>query len=66
MLTESEKILVRILKAVGLSKDDTVGVIVSLETPEQQEMLVDFLASNRDATDQDVPKETVHILKMTT
>ena len=64
MITECEKILIRILKAIGLSEDDTVGVMASLETPEQQDMLVDFLEANRNATNQDVLRETVRILKL--
>ena len=65
MLTKGEEILVRCLKAIGMSEDDTVGVILALETPEQQDMLADFLWNNRDATDQDVLKETIRILKAT-
>ena len=66
MLTKGEEILVRCLKAIGMSEDDTVGVILALETPEQQDMLADFLWNSRDATDQDVLKETIRILKETT
>ena len=65
MLTKGEEILVRCLKAIGMSEDDTVGVILALETPEQQDMLADFLWNNRDATNQDVLKETIRILKTT-
>ena len=65
MLTKGEEILIRWMKAIGMSEDDTVGVILALETPEQQDMLAEFLSINRDATDQDVLKETLRILRLT-
>lgn len=66
MLTKSEEILIRCLKAIGMTEDDTVGVMMALESQEQQDMLADFLWDNRDATDQDVLRETIRILKETT
>lgn len=66
MLTECEKILIRILKAFGLSWDETAGVLTALETPEQWRMLVGFMDTNREATSQEVLRETIRILKATT
>ena len=49
-----------------MNEDDAVAVMISLETVEQQDMLAEFLEANKDATDQDVLRETVRILKATT
>ena len=65
MVTKREEILILCLKAIGVSEDNAVNVVLSLETVEQQDMLAEFLAANRDATEQDVLRETVRILKMT-
>ena len=66
MLTKCEEILLRCLKAIGMNEEDAVAVMISLETVEQQDMLAEFLEANKDATDQDVLRETVRILKATT
>ena len=66
MVTKSEEILLRCLKAIGMNEEDAVAVMISLETVEQQDMLAEFLEANKDATDQDVLRETVRILKATT
>lgn len=65
MLTKCEKILVRCLKAIGMNEEDAVAVMISLETVEQQDMMAEFLEANRNATGQDVLRETVRILKKT-
>lgn len=64
-LTEAEKILIRILKCMGLDEDETVGTVLSLDTPEKQDMLVDFIEMNRDATSQEILREVLRILKAT-
>lgn len=64
MVTKCEEILILCLKAIGVSEDNAVNVIISLETVEQQDMLAEFLTANQDATEQDVLRETVRILKL--
>ena len=66
MLSKREEILIRWLKAIGMSEDNTMGVILALDTPEKQDTLARFMTGNKDATDQDVLRETVRILKATT
>ena len=65
MVTKSEEILIRWLKAVGVSGDNAVNIMISLDSPKQQDMLAEFLTVNRNATEQDILKETVRILKAT-
>ena len=65
IVTEREIILIHWLKAIGVSEDNAVNVIISLETVEQQDMLAEFLTANQDATEQDILRETVRILKIT-
>ena len=64
-LTESEKILIRILKCMGLDEDETVGTVLSLDTEEKQDMLVEFIGTHREATSQEILREVIRILKVT-
>ena len=63
MLSSSEKILIRWLKAIGMSEDEVIGTITALDTPEKQDMLAEFLTANRDATAQEALKEVMRVLK---
>ena len=65
MVTKGEEILIHWLKAVGVSRDNAVNIMIALDSPRQQDMLAEFLTVNRNATEQDILKETVRILKAT-
>ena len=65
MVTKCEEILIHWLRAIGVSEENAVNVMLALETPEQQDMLAEFMTDNKGATEQDILKEAIRILKVT-
>ena len=49
-LTENQKLLVRGLRAFGLPEDEQIAIFLFCDTEEKQNQLMEFMASNVDAT----------------
>jgi predicted transcriptional regulator len=65
MLSNNEKILIRCLKIIGMTKDEAVAVMYAMDTVEKQDKLAEFLMNNKQATAQDTLREAFRISKMT-
>ena len=63
-LTRAQQHLIRWLKVIGCSEDETVGIILMADTPEKRDELMDFMAENpEEVTPQDVLTKLAEILK---
>ena len=63
--TQTEKHLATGLRLFGLTEDDQEAVFLVLQTEEQQLAMVDYMLKHQNASEQDILKETVRILKST-
>ena len=61
--TKTEKILLDGLIYFGLDKEEVIGTMMFLQTEQQQIRMIDYLMNNRNATSQDILKETMRIIK---
>ena len=64
-LTQTEKFLIAGLKLFDLTEEEQESIFLMLQTEEQQVAMMDFLAANRNATQQDILWEMVRILRDT-
>ena len=64
-LTRAQKHLLHGLKLFGLTIDEAVGVMLALETPEQEDKLMFWMAENKTATPSDIIGKTMDITRMT-
>ena len=63
--TKTEKHLVIGLKLFGLTEENQRAIFLALQTEKQQRTLVDYMMEHLSASEQDILKETVRILKAT-
>ena len=63
-LTPAQKHLIRGLKMFGVGEDETVGIILMLDTPEKRDKLMVWMAQNLEATPLEIMKKTLDILRM--
>ena len=64
-LTEAQKLLIRGLRLFDLSEEEQEATFICLQTEGQQIAMMDYLATHRNATGQDILKELSRILKVT-
>ena len=62
-LTETQKLLIRGLRLFNLDEETQEGIFLSLQNEAQQWELMDFLCANKTATEAEIIKETIRILK---
>ena len=63
-LTEAEKLIVRGSKLMGADRDEATAILLALETPEQQEEMLDWMAENLEtATPSDLIGKTMDIIR---
>ena len=63
-LTKAQKHLIHWLKIIGMSEDETVGIMVAMKTPRQRDMLMSWMADHREATKSDIIGRVMYILKV--
>ena len=63
-LTSKEKLLIRGLMLFKLKKETMEMIFVLLETDEQRMAMMEFMAENREATEQDILQELWRIRKI--
>ena len=63
-LTPAQKHLIRWLKVMGMAEDETVGIMLALDTPEKRDKLMMWMAQHREATPSDIIGKTIDILRM--
>lgn len=59
--TPAQKHLVRWLKIVGCSEDETIGIMLAMDTPMKRDRLMSWMAENRRATPQDILRITMDL-----
>ena len=57
-MTNTEAMLIDGLKLFGLTKEEIVVTLLSLNTEEKQNQLIDFLVNHRSATTQEVLRKS--------
>ena len=63
-LTPTEELLIEGLTAFEVSKENTIGVLLFLQTEIQQNLLIDYMRNHQEATEQDILQEMKRILRM--
>ena len=63
-LTNAQKHLIHWLKIIGMSEDETVGIMVAMKTPRQRDLLMSWMADHREATKSDIIGRVMYILKV--
>lgn len=64
-LTPAQKHLIDGLHIFGVEKDAILCIVLALETPEQQDAMMEWMCEHRDATTEDFLKKTVELVKGT-
>ena len=62
-LTPAQKHLIHGLKMFGMAEDETVGIMLALDTPEKRDKLMVWMAQHREATPSDIIGKTIDILR---
>lgn len=60
-LTQTEKHLINGLKAFGMDMDETIGIMVALDTPEKQNKMLEWMLNHLKATPSEVIGITMDI-----
>lgn len=63
-LTPAEKHLIKWLKIMKCSEDETVGIMLLLNTPEKRDKMMQWMAKNTKATPSELLGTTMDILRM--
>lgn len=62
-LTRQEKFLIDTLKALKLNEEETIGALALLKTPQMKDELLDWIAENQTATNQELMNKVGQIIK---
>jgi hypothetical protein len=60
-LTPAQKHLIHGLKLFGLSLEDTIGIMLAMDTPEKRDELMRWMVENTKATPSQVVEKTMDI-----
>lgn len=58
-LKQVGELLIHLLVNRGATEDETVGIMMTLQSPQEQWALVKWMASNREATMQEIIKKSL-------
>ena len=61
-LTMAEKYLTKWLKVMNCSEDETVGIMLILDTPEKRDRMMQWMSKNLKATPSDLIGKTMDIV----
>jgi hypothetical protein len=64
VLSKQQKLLINGLELFGVEKGAIVGIMVSLQKPEQMEKLMEYMANNPTMTQEDILGKTAEIAKI--
>ena len=62
-LTKAQKHLIAGLNIFGVEKDAIVGIVLTLERPEQQDALMEWMCQHRGATTAEILRQTALLAK---
>jgi hypothetical protein len=62
-LTPAQRHLIRWLKVMGCTEEETIGIFLFADTPEKRDELMMYMAENLTATPQDILEKLEQILK---
>ena len=61
-LSPAQKHLIKWLRYYGIEKDAIVGIVASLEKPEQLDKMMEWMSEHRELTTQEALRKLVEIL----
>lgn len=62
-LTKEQKLLIRGLKIFKMTLEETIAIVLALETREQQIELMQWMTEHREATSSDIIGKTMDIIR---